>query len=337
MDEMITLAELNKLPHIDCDDLNGRIFPLHAYHDDAGDWHLWIPANGKLMPIAGKPVESCYFAKQAASDEDLRFVFLEFIHQRALWPDVGRLAGGIYADVYNLAASLAKVELLFNHSRSAGTDASRMVITEIEYIFLVCRSLFDLLQETMVCIWNRVQLHDESIKKRQLPTSFRKMVLSDNSPLTVDQIVNKFKIPESLACAYNNHSDFFVWLRQYRDYIAHGGKSFDMVFVTEEGFAVSKDEKPFAAMDIWCDTNSLKNNLGSVRSVISHLICKTFAAFEHMIIELQHTIQFPPAVAPGYKIFMCGPHVSRLLTLRSDIRENPWYAKAANQPESDKA
>jgi hypothetical protein len=116
MDEMITLAELNKLPHIDCDDLNGRIFPLHAYHDDAGDWHLWIPANGKLMPIAGKPVESCYFAKQAASDEDLRFVFLEFIHQRALWPDVGRLAGGIYADVYNLAASLAKVELLFNHS-----------------------------------------------------------------------------------------------------------------------------------------------------------------------------------------------------------------------------
>jgi hypothetical protein len=321
------------LPHVDVDNLGGRPLPLHCLRDDDGEWHMWVPdSKGGLCKVSGIPVESCYFAKQPAKEDDLRLFFIEFLDQRANYPETHRLARGAYSDVQNLAASLAKLELIFS-ARADWSGTSRMAATELEYIFLICRSLFDLCQEVILTLWNRIQLLDETLKKRNLPKSYRKMVLHADNRMSIDEIVAKHQIPRQIAEAYHSTSPFFEWLRQYRDYIAHSGKDFDCVFVAENGFAISIDAAPFSGMDIWCESNTLPNNLGSMKSAACHVVLTTLRALETIVLAFQSVIQFPPPVVPEYAIFICGPNISHLARMPNGIQEYPWYKDAKVEDE----
>ena len=151
----IPIEEIRKLPHVYLDDVQGRIFPLHPLLDESGKWHLWVPQNDKLIDMTAIPVESNYFAKNPEKSEDIIFNFLEFLEKRALWPDIKPWVTAITSDIHNLAASLAKLELFFQTNKSSNMDVRRMVGTELEYIFITCRSLFDLLQMVIKFLWNR--------------------------------------------------------------------------------------------------------------------------------------------------------------------------------------
>lgn len=321
------------LPHVDVDNLGSRLLPLHGVLDDDGEWQMWIP-DGKngLCKIVGEPVEASYFAKKPAKDEDIRLFFVEFLDQRANYPETHKLGRAAYSDVQNLAASLAKLELIFS-VRDNWSGTSRMAATELEYIFLNCRSLFDLFQEVIVTLWHRVKLLDTSLSKRNLPKTYRKMVLRADNRMTVDEIVAKHQIPARIAAAYHATSPFFEWLREYRDYIVHSGRDFDCVFVVENGFAISTDAAPFSGMDIWCDSNTLPNNLGSLKSAACHVILTTLRALESVIIEFQSVIQFPPPVVPDYAIFICGPNIKHLAAVAAGIQDDPWYTSADTNKE----
>jgi hypothetical protein len=313
------------LPHVDVDNLGGRPLPLHCLRDEKGEWHMWLP-DGKdgLCKVIATPVESCYFAKEPANEGDIRLFFVEFLDQRANYPETHKLARAAYSDVQNLAASLAKLELIFA-ARENWSGTSRMAATELEYIFLNCRSLFDLFQEVIRTLWSRVTLLDESLKTRDLPKSYRRMVLHDDNRMSAEEIVARHQIPKQIAEAYHSTSPFFEWLRQYRDYIAHSGRDFDCVFVAENGFAISIDAAPFSGMDIWCDANTLKNNLGSLKSAACHVILTTLRALETIILSFQSVIHFPPPVVPDYAIFICGPNIKHLAQMASAVKEDPWY------------
>ena len=321
------------LPHVDVDNLGARTLPLHCLLDEDGEWHMWVP-DGKdgLCKIIGTPVESCYFAKEPAKQGDIRLFFVEFLDQRANYPETHRLARAAYSDVQNLAASLAKLELIFAAS-DHWPGTSRMAATELEYIFLNCRSLFDVFQEVIVTLWHRIKLLDTSLSKRNLPKSYGGMVLHDDNRMTVEEIVAKRQIPKQIAAAYHATSPFFEWLRQYRGYIAHSGRDFDCVFVAENGFAISIEAAPFSGMDIWCDANTLPNNLGSLKSAACHVILTTLRALESIIIAFQSVIQFPPPVVPDYAIFICGPNIKHLAEMAAGVQDNPWYAMADTESE----
>ena len=326
MPQTISLDAIREhLPHVDVDNLGGRTLLLHCVLGDDGEWLMWVP-DGKdgLHKIIATPVEGCYFAKKPAHDGDIRLFFVEFLDQRANYPETHSLARAAYSDVQNLATSLAKLELIFA-VRDDWAGTGRMAATELEYIFLNCRSLFDVFQEVIVRLWNRIQLLDESLKKRNLPSSYRRMVLHGDNRMTVDEIVAKHQIPQQIATAYHTTSHFFEWLRQYRDYIAHSGKDFDCVFSVENGFAVSVDAAPFSSMDIWCDANTLPNNLGSLKSAACHVILTTLHSLESIIIAFQSVIQFPPPVVPDYAIYIRGPNTKHLAAMRTGIQECPWY------------
>lgn len=315
------------LPHVDVDNLGGRHLPLHCLRGEDGEWHMWIP-DGKdgLCKIIATPVESCYFAKEPANEGDIRLFFIEFLDQRASYPETHKLSQAAYSDVQNLAASLAKLELIFAaHKNWPGT--ARMAATELEYIFLNCRSLFDLFQEVIVTLWNHIQLLDESLNKRNLPQSYRRMVLHGDARMSVDEIARKHQIPRQIAEAYYSTSPFFEWLRQYRDYIAHSGLDFDCVFVTDSGFAISIDKAPFSGMEIWSESNTLKNNLGSLKSAACHVIITTLRALETIIRAFQAVIRFPPPVVPDYAIYICGPNIAHLAQMPRAIQEDPWYGR----------
>lgn len=321
----IQLDALNILPHYQGCELQGRHIPLIALYDDKSEWQMWLPHEGKPHLFKGIPSEGCYFATRPADKSDLHSAYVELMFQRALWPDIFPLVQAVYSDLNNLGASLAKIDLIFSNINAIGFGACRMVATELEYIFTVCRSLFDLLQETIANLWKRAQFTDPSIKKRSLPKSFQKMVYSGDVPVQPAEIARKWSVPPALAGAYFNYHQFFAWLREYRTYIEHGGKSFDLIFPTDHGFAVSIDTAPFSQMDIWCNENVNGAHKGSLRAAAALIVRFTLQALNDFGEYLKRTVTFPDEFAPGHKVFVCGPFINRITTVDELIRSEAWH------------
>jgi hypothetical protein len=112
------------------------------------------------------PAETCYFGTSGERPTDLSLHFI-MAQKLSVFP-ITRQLFGLQADVYNLAASLAKIQLFHRTRKEIGQGVPRMVATEVEYLYNVCRSIFNLWQEVLFTFWEGVQLKDTSIKKRKL-------------------------------------------------------------------------------------------------------------------------------------------------------------------------
>ena len=313
------------LPHIDIDNLGSRPVPLHSLFDENGQWHMWLQTGeDTLTEMGGIVVEGCYFAKFPANPHDVHNKFIEFLDQRAGIHEIQYLSRAAFSDMQNIATSFAKLELAFNN-REKYPGTHRMAATELEYIFIVCRSLLDIMQETIALLWERVQLNDSSLKKRDLPRSFTKMVMRDGVCLTADEIADKYQIPSALAIVYHETGPYFNWLKQYRDYITHSGKSFDRVLIVENGFAIRSKEKPFSEMGIWVASNTGANHLGSLKSAACYVVNSTINVINEIITRLDSAVTFPPPIAPNYKIFICGENIEYLHRVSRGIKEDPWF------------
>jgi hypothetical protein len=268
--------------------------------------------------------EQLYFGKQPAREDDGYSEFFNLILKRALWKDVSRYTFYILDDVYNLSASIEKIDLFHKiWINNNELIQSRFISTELEFIFITCRSLYDLLQKIAQSISSRVSYPDGS-RPQDLPDSFAKMALKGGKLKSPEQIVSDYGIHEPLVQFYNRQGDFFIWLRSYRDSINHYGAGFAEVFITERGFAVSINQKPFSQLDIWNESNTQGNDLGSVRAVLSYVITNTLLAIEDFARIIGLTIELPYDVAPDHYIFMRGYHVNRLLELGSYLHDHPW-------------
>lgn len=325
MSHSVGLEEIRKhLPHIDADNLQGRLVPLHSVYTE-GEWRLWVPdQKGSVIRLKGEPVEACYFSDSLSRDDDIRLRPIEFLQQRAGWPDTACFANALLADFRNLAASLAKLRLLHSQ-RASVTGVSRMAATEVEYIFIVCRSAFDLFQKAISRVWWRVRLFDESLKQRRLPDSFRKMVMSADVCMSIDQIIAKHGVPEPIAKAYHNSAKFFEWLRDFRDAMTHHGSEVDCVFVGDEGFSIRTKEKPFCSMDIWCPENLLPNDLGSLQSAMRFAVLETLRGLDYITYVLEKVIEFPPPIVPKLTLLVRGPNLAELQNLESRIKDAAWF------------
>jgi hypothetical protein len=315
---------LRDIPYLNVDALQGRAVPSLSFYD--GDkWHFWLILPDRLMPMQAIPAEGDYFGRSAERRDDLYFEFLNFMLQRAYWPDVANIINAIRNDIHNLAASLEKYHLFNNARRETLFDTKRFATTELEYIFSTCRSVFDLLQEIIVTLWDKVSLEDKSISKKQLRKSFSAMVLNNEKPMTSDDICSKFKIPKQLADFYARSSPFFCLLREFRDNVIHRGKSFDLLFVTDKGFAVIDTTEPFASFKVWNVDNKLPNGLASLRPVLAYAVLETINCCEDFAVTIQKIIKFPSEIAPGFKVYMRGHHNHELLTLKEVRDKSQWW------------
>ncbi len=326
----IERSELAKIPFIDGANIGERVLTTLTFFDE-DKWHFWIPTPDGLHFLLGQPVEGDYFAKSREAESDVYLEFLNFMAQRACWLDALKPISGIQCDIHNLGASLAKIELFYEESSKRKTEVTRFVSTEIEYIFGVCRSLFDLLQETIGSIWGRIRLVDTTIMKKNLPSSFRKMVMSDRDRMSSEQIEEKWSIPRALADYYYRQGEFFEILRSYRDRISHHGHDLKFLFVTEKGFAVSADAEPFSRFDVWNEEHMQTNRLASLRPVLAHIITETLRACEEFTWVIQSIVEFPPEIAPGYKLFLRGHHTAQLLTMNKVLEDCLWWENQAEQ------
>lgn len=321
----IKIEELVKVSYLKVTKLDGRAIPMFACYQGNGTWEQWVPQNENLIRLKiTRLIEGRYYAKEPESQNDLFLPSIDFFHKRMYWSDTTFKIEALYNDITNLFASLKKLEII-NDAKNKYHGIHNIVITEVEYQFLLCRSMYDLLQEIIICIWDKVKFVDTSIKKQQLPSSFRKMVIRDDKKMSKDEIKKKFKIPEVLAEFYEAQSDFFLWLRAFRDLIAHRGNSIDIVFATENGFAIQTNIKPFNYLKIWNDKNTLPNNLGSVKAFISYLILNTLNTIEVFYRVISKLFQFPYDVAPEYSLFLKDSNYISLQSLEENITSNAWY------------
>jgi len=320
----IKKSELIKIPFIDSKNIGSRVLTTLTFFEK-GEWQMWLPLPNGLTRMKGEPAEADYFARKPEKDTDIYLDFLNFMTQRACWADTMRFIDGIRNDIHNLGASLGKLDLFHRSSTDSSAEVRRFASTEIEYIFGVCRSLFDLLQAVIATLWRRIELLDKKIKKRQLPKSFRRMVLDGEELMTVEIIETRFHVPTELASFYQRQGPFFQVLRKYRDDVVHSGKDFSSIFVTEKGFAVNADVQPFASFGVWNDEHMLPNRLASLRPVVAHVINETLRTCEDFAQTIQGIIRFPPEIAPGFRLFLRGYHNNRLHAMKDVLKNCKWW------------
>src|SRR5208283_3331903 len=151
----------------------------------------------------------------------------------------------IIDDFHNLFASVAKLQLF---QRLAGElssfDQEAFARTELEYMFTVGRSIFDLVQEVVRTIWGQYTLllnpEDERRRKaRKLPERFSRMVLNGDSATSQDKLIETYALPPTLCEAYLRQVPFFFQLRSIRERTVHGFGGLPRFAFTERGLAIS--------------------------------------------------------------------------------------------------
>lgn len=298
------IVDIFGIPYLAHAELPGRFITSLMFHD--GDWRVWLQTQeGRFIEARAWPAEAFYFARTPESPEDFNSVFLNFLAQRANFRGFEILLSAIQDDIFNLSAALAKLDLI-SGEENGDHGKSRMAATEVEYILLICRSLFDLLQEFLAKLWGTVTLNDAATKKKALKKTFSGMTLHANTLKSADQISKEFHLPREIAECYARHAPIFLKIREFRDNLVHRGYQVQTIFRGDDGFLIEKRLGPFIDLSIWRDNEIQENNLVPLKPALALVVNGTLAACEDFARVLMACIKFPDPVVPHMSLFMRG-------------------------------
>jgi hypothetical protein len=311
-------AQFAKIPFLNHAEVSGRTLFSTAFFD--GKWHGWIEAGDQLFPTQMWPAEAVYFGTVAENETDICLHFLDLMGQRLNYLPIGRLFFALQDDVFNLSASLAKIRLLHRTRNEHKTGVSRMVATEVEYLHGVCRSIFDLWQEVMVILWDSIKLTDANVKKRQLPHSYREMIMSSNKLRTAQEMIEKFLgLPPPLADCYIRSGVFFADLRKFRDRVVHQGAGVQIIFEGEEDFLIGEARVPFSEMTIWQEKEKQPNALVPLTPALGFVIYRTLETCDHFSRTIESIFGLPQPLVPRFHILLRGYFNDELVRVLKDI------------------
>jgi hypothetical protein len=327
----ISPEQLKIVPYVDLQALDVRRVNLMPFWDGCG-WHMWVPTQAGLLDL--KPVEvehANYVANRAANDNDIIIPFVEMMWQQASWSEVCRLISGISDDFHNLGTSIEKLSYFFDH-RSTIPGLSQFVKTEVEYIFVLARSVFDLLQEAISWLWgNAVLLHDPHAeakrKQTKLPSTFAKMVLSGTEFRRPADLIDKYALPSAMAEMYASVAPFFKGIRRFRDEIVHLGKDPDMVTVSDRGFCVPNSAFGFGDSPFWKPEHQENEHCRSLLPLLAHVALGSILSCGQLMAAFAKQVKLPPAIAPRHRVFVRGPHNEALIwLLHVADGGSPWWS-----------
>ena len=310
---------------------------------DGQNWQWWVkaPPAGliKIRPVEAMQVH--YVAKLQAAPDDLLVPFVETMWQHLSYSDVCPLTSAISDSFEKMGTVVRKLQHTFTSRGVLGSHlASEFASTEMEYLLVLARTVFDLVQEAIARIWNRhVQLLDPEAerqrKQKGLVETFSKVVLVDKTrPRSAEEIESKFGLPPLLASTYAQITPFFMQLRDARERVVHAGASLGLVYCTERGFCAHRESKAFRGYDGWSDAHRYNETLVSILPWIADLVLRTIGACNALINAFAETIRLPPPLAPGYRVFVRGPCTAALMhVLRVFEGASPWWSEG--QEEND--
>jgi len=141
-------------------------------HDE--EWLNFVSrSDGELQFCIGESIEGVYFGKNPENPKnDLNITFLELYYQRLSWPDIAGLFPKVLDDLRNLAASLSKLAIYQRTLPESMGGLYRFVQTELEYLFMNSRSMYDNLQFVASNTWDKVAaVREEDDFSSSLPSS----------------------------------------------------------------------------------------------------------------------------------------------------------------------
>lgn len=336
------MAEIpvSELAHIDIANLHGRTLLLMPVWDGA-NWRAWAATTpGNMIEIKiVDTARSNYLAKAAARPDDVHIQLIDFMWQQASWPEVAREVFGLADDLHLLATSAAKIEHFYQFRSSIDdTLLGSFVRSEVEHMLVLVRSIFDLFQAATARFWNeRFQLIDAAADAQRkhipLPRTFSDLAFGKGKARTAEELTARYALPATVAAAYAKHIAFFEALRASRDRVVHFGATIDHVFVTERGFAVdprSRDWRDYP----WEQPHHFNDNIVSLMPWLARAVFGTLEACSEILAAYRGVLQFPPAIAPGYRVFIRDPSNAALLRLHeAALAKRIWW----DQPLEDQA
>ena len=328
----VTRDELLQLPHVNPNALGDRVVNLMDIWDGES-WHSLFPTGGKLMKMKiANVAEGNYLAKSAEHESDLFLPFVDLMWQRASYPEIVPLIMALEDDFRNMGTSLAKLKHFFVTRQMLSDGAARtFASTELEYLVVLARTVFDLLQEMISKLWDKraqsTNHEAERLRKgRKLPETFSKLCLKDKAVIrTTEELEQDFGLPRPMAEKYAAAAPFFVELRALRDGIIHRGDSMDRLYDTERGFCIHKDSKRFELL-IPMPDHFYNENLVSLLPWLSALIMQTMGTCTSLMAVFASVITLPEEMCPGYRIFVRGPNNDALLEVVQIANgRSPWW------------
>ncbi len=310
--------ELKKVPYLDVGALSDRTLNLMPFWDGKR-WCMWTPTGSGLFELHPVGIHaSSYIAAEAAHANDIVIPFLELMWQRASWDKVCTPVSALAADFGNFGTCIEKLTHYFTHRDALGMSAAEFVKTELEYLLMLSRSVFDLLQEAVAYVWNtRVRLNDQAAeatkKHNKLPEEFRKVVIFDERGRTADELIQRYALTPLMAAAYASTAPFFSRVRRLRDDIVHLGKDPRMLFSTQRGFCIPKSAYGFGNEPFWRPEHRGNDNIVSLLPLVAHVVIGTIDACSGLVVALASEIPLPRPIAPGFQVFLRGPHNEALL------------------------
>lgn len=306
MSKQVSIDQVEIIAPIDRNALLlGRMVCTTTFYTD-GQWQKWLINEGRIhfMKIVDL-LEGSYFGTAAAAPHDLHLTALNLIAQHACNEGTQQPYMGIWDDLYNIAACVAKLDLVAAHHDEIGNQAGRMVVTEVEYLAIQCRSIFDYVQKILKALWSQAHSkEDGSSQDKTLPDSFREVVMKDGKLRTAPDIRDKYKIPAPLAIIYAKHAPFFANLRTMRDAIVHKGVPTPTIFATEKGAYIEATLWPFRTMTTWRPDEFTPNKLVPLKTALGAMVFRTLLAAEELIHAYSLVVDLGPPICPKHVLFL---------------------------------
>ncbi len=214
-----------------------------------------------------------------------------------------------------------------------------MYLTELEYLFGVCRSLIDLLHD---CYRH---IHRKN-GGTELPDTFGKFVDKE-----VADLVKKYKLPPPTESYLNTVRPLFGMIRRVRDGIYHKGKSLERIFLTDHGPGICIEDPPFDPFklvlsdDAGYERSVIPNRVGSLFYLVTKIADLMIEATNQLAGTLAAVFPKQPSYAKdGFRYFVRGPGYG-LLTSRQQLMQACWLRQAraisaallTNRPERESA
>lgn len=324
-------SEFGHLPYYRNIPKDGRIAFLNPLYDDVNDdWVLLVQTSpDKFQRLKdGEPIQACYMGFHAANPiKDFEFPLGTFVIQHLSFPGVLGALFALETDLHNICAVLEKYLLIANREKVQREGMNLLLRTELEYLISAIRSIYDQLQKLSKHAASLVVNLKEPDKKliAKLPESFADIVLYGDQFRTVQQIQEKFRLPEPLATFYATETQYFAWLREIRVSIEHHGKTIDTIFDLDEGASINIINKPWSVLPLWNELENIRNNdFGSLHAVFCYLVNQVVEmttryseAFARSVDEL------PIAVEPGLKMYVRNHFSHHLVSIKETIKF-PW-------------
>ncbi|WP_062428962.1 hypothetical protein [Treponema endosymbiont of Eucomonympha sp.] len=280
MDEKL-LEPYKILPYLDMDVLlsksNGRKIALLPYFDgDTWKEPILNKETNKVILIKGIStfVTGLYLsAKPADETQDAFFRIIDLIFSRLSYDDITCHTSALLHYITNMFTVIAKIDS-YLEINVENKQISDFINTDIDYLFVLCRSIYDILQKIIANFWKNVKLVDKNgnSETELLPESFGKMIeKKENKKVklrTADEISQEFNMPIEFIQFYANQAPFYEKIKMVRDRIIHRpienkGTQF---FVFDDGFGISSNEylkeDLFEQFNVW--EKKIVNQMGDI-------------------------------------------------------------------------